>query len=438
MSSINCILYPPTLEYHYLIQRPQHLMRSFSELGIPVFFLNNSSTYSRKPNGISKLNDLFYLVNNVDPMPYINGAKPVVYYTNAAHVDLVHQYNPSLVVFDSVDEPSEEFASWRPNYYRAVASADIVLAASDKLYQMALRLNNNVHLVPNACDYEYFSGNSDKYDYLAVDDDILTINKPIIGYIGAIASWCDLNLIAEIADNFPYYNVVMIGPYYNISKVPHRRNIHWLGFKPYEQLAAYARYFDVAIIPFKKTSMTESVNPIKMWEYLATGMPIVSTALPEARKYSDLIYCSEDHREFLINIKKALEEDSIEKREQRKDIASRNSWLERARTIMEIIENEMRLRNLPEFSPPIKAYDEILAKTSWSQPAYYPDYSPRTFGFNRVRVGNSTQISTRRLQRMNPYNHHVKTVTSRPLTNKKRPVSGSVNSMITMRKAVRI
>jgi hypothetical protein len=153
LAHINCILYPPTLEYHYLIQRPQHLMRSFSELGIPAFFLNNSSIYSKDKPGIRKLNEFFYLFNQVDPTPFLGNSKPIVYYTSAAHVDMVRQYNPELVIFDSVDEPSEEFESWRPNYYRAVSSADLVLTASDKLYQMAKALNPRVYLLPNACDY---------------------------------------------------------------------------------------------------------------------------------------------------------------------------------------------------------------------------------------------------------------------------------------------
>ena len=202
MAHINCILYPPTLEYHYLIQRPQHLMRSFSELGIPAFFLNNSSIYSKDKPGIRKLNEFFYLFNQVDPTPFLGNSKPIVYYTSAAHVDMVRQYNPELVIFDSVDEPSEEFESWRPNYYRAVSSADLVLTASDKLYQMAKALNPRVYLLPNACDYDYFSGKNNR-DYQEADSDIAGIEKPIIGYIGVVASWCDLDLITAVAIAFP-------------------------------------------------------------------------------------------------------------------------------------------------------------------------------------------------------------------------------------------
>ncbi len=391
MSNINCILYPPTLEYDYLVQRPQHLMRSFSELGIPVLFLNNSSAYSGEKRGIRKLNDLFYLVNNVDPAPFLGSSKPVVYYTATAHVDMVNNYNPELVIFDSVDEPSEEFESWRPNYHRAVSSADIVLAASDKLFRMASAINPRVYLVPNACDYEYFSGNS-SLGCPEADMDILSINKPIIGYIGVVASWCDLDLIAEIADRFPHCNLTIIGPLYNISQVPQRPNIHWLGFKPYEKLAAYARLFDVGIIPFKKTSMTESVNPIKMWEYMATGMPVVATALPEAKKHGDLVLYSENHEQFMNNLNNALYGDSYERKLQRQDVAKQNSWLERAKKIVEIIEKEMQARDINPSYQPVSITEEVLQSTQWENLcSYIEDFALSPFR-SRVTVANKACI----------------------------------------------
>ncbi|NLO20975.1 MAG: glycosyltransferase family 1 protein [Syntrophomonadaceae bacterium] len=394
MAHINCILYPPTLEYHYLVQRPQHLMRSFSELGIPAFFLNNSSTYSKDKPGIRKLNDFFYLLNQVDPVPYLGSCKPIVYYTAAAHVDMVKKYNPELVIFDSVDEPSEEFEAWRPNYYRAVSSADLVLTASDKLYQMASELNSRVYLLPNACDYDYFSSSSSR-DYEEADSDIDSIQKPIIGYIGVVASWCDLELITAVADRFPQCNLVIIGPLYNISQVPKRPNIHWLGFKPYEKLAAYARSFDVGIIPFKNTSMTESVNPIKMWEYMAVGLPVVATALPEARKHGDLVLYSENQEQFLNNIKRALYQDTPEKKQQRQQVAKENSWMQRAQTVLEIIKQEMQRRELKPDPNPVFIEDEAISNSNWrglNSPSNTFSYHYSLSG-SRVKVAKRVSIA---------------------------------------------
>jgi glycosyltransferase involved in cell wall biosynthesis len=390
LAHINCILYPPTLEYHYLIQRPQHLMRSFSELGIPAFFLNNSSIYSKDKPGIRKLNEFFYLFNQVDPTPFLGNSKPIVYYTSAAHVDMVRQYNPELVIFDSVDEPSEEFESWRPNYYRAVSSADLVLTASDKLYQMAKALNPRVYLLPNACDYDYFSGKNNR-DYQEADSDIAGIEKPIIGYIGVVVSWCDLDLITAVADSFPHCNLIVIGPLYNISQVPQRPNIHWLGFKPYEKLAAYARNFDVGIIPFKNTSMTESVNPIKMWEYMAVGLPVVATALPEARKHGDLVLYSETREDFLRNIERALYQDTPEKKQQRQQVAQENSWMQRAQTVIEIIKEELERRELAADPTPVWIEDEIISNSNW-EGLSRPDNG---FVYHHALSGSRVKVASR-------------------------------------------
>lgn len=379
MSRISSILYPPTLEYSYLIQRPQHLMKTFSEIGIPSFFLNNSNVYSKEKRGIRKLNENFYLVYNVDPRPFLSGIRPVIYYTSPVHVEMIHTYNPSLVIFDSVDEPSDEFEAWRPYYYRAVSTADVVLAASDKLYHMALSLNHNTHLVPNACDYQYFSGNT------GVPEEIQGISRPVIGYIGVMASWCDFDLLSAAAKRLPHCNFVMIGPLYNVEEVPQLPNLHWLGFKPYEMLASYVNSFDVGIIPFKNTSMTESVNPIKMWEYMAAGIPVVTSALPEAQKYGDLVLHSNNEDEFIDNINRSLYSDSEEKRRARKWIAEQNSWVERAQRIIEIIEYELLKRDISRV--------EINIPNELMNPGYWESINASAGASHSLSRGNTIRVS---------------------------------------------
>ncbi len=378
MSRISSILYPPTLEYSYLVQRPQQLMKTFSEIGIPSFFINNSNVYSNEKPGIRKLNEHFYLVTGVDPRPFLNEVSPVIYYTSPAHVDLVHTYNPSLVIFDSVDEPSDEFEAWKPYYYRAVSTADVVLAASDKLYEMAKPINHNTHLVPNACDYEFFSQNA------GIPEDMQAIGRPVIGYIGVMASWCDFDLLSAAAKSLPHCNFVMIGPKYNIAEVPQLPNLHWLGFKPYEMLPSYVNSFDVGIIPFKKTSMTESVNPIKMWEYMAAGIPVVTSALPEAQKYGDLVLYSNSAEEFIHNINQSIYGDSEEKKISRKFIAEQNSWMERAQRIVEIIEYELSKRDVStvEFNVP----DEAMNNRYWAPLNSY------NVGRQNIVRGNSVRV----------------------------------------------
>ena len=117
-----------------------------------------------------------------------------------------------------VDEPSDEFEAWRPFYFQAVGSADVVIATSEKLYSMALGINPNTYLVPNGCEFDYFFQASN--GAFPIPADIADIPKPIIGYTGVIASWLDLELIDRLAQEFSDCSIVMVGPLYNISDVP--------------------------------------------------------------------------------------------------------------------------------------------------------------------------------------------------------------------------
>lgn len=362
MNEIGCIIYPPTLDYHYLVQRPQHLMKNFSLQGISCLFMNMPGIYQRDFRGIEEINPQLFIFHEVDPAPYLQGISPVVYYSATAQVDKVGRYNPALLVFDSVDEPSDEFSAWRPYYHRAVATADVVLCTSEKLYHMAREINPHVYLVPNGCDYEHFSRAA--RGELPQPYEMKKLGGPIIGYIGVIATWCDLELIDRLARAYPQYDLVMVGPLYNVGKVPQRPNLHWLGFRNYDLLPAYAQYFDVGIVPFRCSSMTESVNPIKMWEYMAAGLPVVTTALPEAERYRDLIYYSEDQASFIENVRRAVENDSLREQARRLDLARQNSWAGRARQITRIMEHHLAMKypdRVDAQRPQIVPFRQMLA-----------------------------------------------------------------------------
>jgi glycosyltransferase involved in cell wall biosynthesis len=377
MSNISCILYPPTLDFDYLVQRPQQIMKGFSQLGTPAYYINWPGPNMKRSKGIEQVSPNLFLFNNVDPAPYLSQINPVVYYTSAAHSDMVKNYKPSLIVFDSVDEPSGEFEGWKPYYDHAVRTADVVLATSQKLFNMAKMLNVNTYLIPNGCDFEFFSQASPRN--LPIPQEMQDIKRPIIGYIGVLATWCDFELIDQMAMNFPNYSFVMIGPKYNISDLPQRTNLHWLGFRHYTELVYYAQMFDVGIIPFKMSSMVEAVNPIKMWEYMAVGMPVVTTALPEAKQFEGLIYYSNDYNEFFSNITRALADDSPERRQQRMELARSNSWRERAQQIINIIQSHLAAKGIEKAGP----LPDIKS---------LKDNSPKSHGSYRINLAPSRQL----------------------------------------------
>jgi glycosyltransferase involved in cell wall biosynthesis len=155
-----------------------------------------------------------------------------------------------------------------------------------------------------------------------------SIPKPIIGFFGTISPWLDFDLIIDIAKTRPDWSLVFLGPAdTDVKSLTKFRNVYFVGKIPYELLPEYAMAFDVAIIPFLVNELTVSVNPLKLLEYLACGLPIVTTKLPEIRKFSNLIYIANGPLDFMENIKKALSEDSEKMKVRRIEEARKHSWV---------------------------------------------------------------------------------------------------------------
>ena len=171
--------------------------------------------------------------------------------------------------------------------------ADLVVTTSKALQDAKAPLNPNTILVPHGVDYAHFS-RAVKED-LPVPEDMKTIPHPILGFFGLIRDWVDLDLLTEVCRLRPDWHIVLLGDS-TVDLGPYRGipNMHFLGRRPYEQLPAYCKAFDVGLIPFKINELTRSVNPIKLREYLAAGLPVISTPLPEASRGVGAITIIED------------------------------------------------------------------------------------------------------------------------------------------------
>lgn len=326
------IIYPPTIDWDYLHQRPQQMLKALADLGCICFFCN-TNMYKRYPEGFVHISPNLILSNNqglyatVQRAREIHPHKPIViYFTYPPHINKLPISD--LVVFDSVDEPLDEFADWLPDYANAVRSADIVIASSGSVANRIQALDKHVHLIPNGCDYEHFciAQTPQRIDFVPFNQP-----KPIIGYIGAIAPWVDMRLINTMARNLPNYEFVIIGPLLKQKGVALlNKNMYHLGHRDYSVLPHYLSNFSYCLIPFKVTEMTKGVNPVKLWEYLASGIPILSTPLPEVpREYVTLV--TEDMFPGFSPTP------GIEGKADRISLARENSWNSRATKLMHAI-----------------------------------------------------------------------------------------------------
>lgn len=227
------------------------------------------------------------------------------------------------VIYDCMDElrgfenTAEEMLEEEADL---VARSDMTVATAKALYEKLLPTARRVVTIPNAGDYEHFhSSRPRQLDGVA---------RPIIGYYGAIAEWFDVDLIIEAAKDEPSWYFVLIGGIHGaeVSGLEALDNVHLLGEIPYRELPGYLHAFDVALIPFKISSLTLATNPVKFYEYLSAGKPVVAVDLPELRPYSDYYYPVRSSTEFVPQIRKALSEDSVGKKRQRSLFACENTW----------------------------------------------------------------------------------------------------------------
>ncbi|MBO8168634.1 MAG: glycosyltransferase [Thermoanaerobacteraceae bacterium] len=273
---------------------------------------------------------------------------PLLWIYNPAAVGVIGQLGETSVVYDCVDSfhsfswSSPETEQWEKEL---VEKADVVLTTSQGLYNEQGKKNRATYLVPNAADYQHFATVDSMYrNDNAVPRDLQGIGKPRLGFVGAVYEWLDFELLDMIAKKHPAWNIVLIGPKQGGLQVPKRKNIYWLGSRQYSELPFYMQHFDVMLIPWLRYEVTEQANPIKMWEYLAVGKPVVATALPEILHVPGVIWMAQDHLEFERHIATVLnlvcdDRKRQEIAEKAQNIARINSWESRCHQIREILKH---------------------------------------------------------------------------------------------------
>ena len=241
-------------------------------------------------------------------------------------VDYVGQFGESKVIYYCVDEWSQ-FRHLNRDFILAkerelLARADVVFVVSKHL----LGKHPRAHLIPHGVNFELFAAPG------PVAPDLPA--KPVIGFYGNLYDWVDQNLLAAIATLRPQWNLVLIGKIMTDVSRLQRPNIHLLGPRPYEALPAYCRGFDVGIIPYKVNDpRMQSVNPLKLREYLAAGLPVVSVDIPEVHGLP--VRLANTPEEFVARIEEALHDETDYRESVRAD-----SWAARVAEIEWILADE--------------------------------------------------------------------------------------------------
>lgn len=204
--------------------------------------------------------------------------------------------------------------------------SDLVIVSAEKLFESKKDFNPNTHIIRHGTDWRHFRTSLD--ENTKIPDEIENLPKPIIGFHGLLADWVDFDLLKKTAAHFKDGSVVLIGKITvdaekKIKILDGISNIHFLGRKPYAELPNYCKGFDVALNPFEISELTLAANPLKVREYLAAGLPVVSTDIPEVRILKDCLV-GESHDDFIAKIEFALQ--NPKSKEEISDGIKHESW----------------------------------------------------------------------------------------------------------------
>ena len=347
-----------------LFQRSQHMANELTDDGY-LYFYRTSEQFDPHVKTVEKLKDRLYLVNMAnfalqnamfDLLKEYKGHKFLSLYSTDVYLDeqyIKEKYidNGFKIIYEYIDELSDEISGHLPDFvydrHKNIIEdkSNIAVGSADKLIEEIeeIRGKANVAMITNGVQYDHWQYRSDEVPEKLKD--IVSKGNPIIGYFGALAKWFDYELLKKVAKERPNYEIVLIGFLYDNSfkdsKIDELENVHYLGIVDYKELNQYSQYFTISTIPFLLNDITESTSPVKLFEYMAMGHPIVTTDMRECRKYKSVLI-GKSHEDFIEKLDFAL---TLDKKDEYynylKEEALANTWREKAAILDRLIEKNI-------------------------------------------------------------------------------------------------
>jgi UDP-galactopyranose mutase len=324
------------LRWNFVYQRPQHLLsrcardRRVVFFEEPVFDARAPELELRDEEGVTvavphlapdTAEDVAEVAQRkmIDRVLYeLDNPRPVLWYITPMAIAFTQHVKPRAVVYDCMDELSlfhNAPAVLKEREALLLKHADVVFTGGHSLYEYkrSHSQHRNIHAFPSSVDVAHFAR---ARHTIAEPADQAAIPHPRIGFFGVIDERMDLELIAELVDQRPDLQLVMLGPVAKIApdSLPLRSNLHWLGSKAYDELPAYLAGWDVAMLPFARNDSTRFISPTKTPEYLAAGKPVVSTSITDVIKpygREGLAWIADSAGEFAAAVDEALRSDRI-------------------------------------------------------------------------------------------------------------------------------
>ncbi len=318
-------VYPPTLDWSHMFQRPQQLARALARRGHEFFYAQKNSWPGQAPQALPG-DPGVVLVHDWEAFLPTLGQGHILFASWAKHHDIAGR--AALTVFDYLDG----FPEWAAMDKQMLAKADLVIYTAAELAKSPSA--GPKVFVPNACDFSRFQGTFPEPAWMKA------IPRPRVLFSGWLGSWIDTDLIFGILERTSYHWVLVGGGFENLR--PHPR-LHTHQQVPYDELPAIFSHCDAGMVPFKRHDpVAIAADPIKQYEYLAAGLPTIATAIPEARRMSPPVLIAHDHAEAAYLLTREIEQDTPERRAARREVAEGHDWSMRAERIEREIAKALR------------------------------------------------------------------------------------------------
>jgi len=347
------------LAVDYLPLNLKRAIRIFKE--DMVLNINDSKIIKRRPtHKVTKISEKLYVYSDAGfflrPKATMKNIRKMAIELNFGDMILwsyfpfAAKYWPALgqklTVFEAVDNwlLHSSYAKYvdklKASYEQIKNSADLIFVVSKNLLDF-FDDQPNVYWIPNGVDLKHYN-----QKFSLINRDIANIKKPIIGYIGVIQEKVDLALVKFLAEKNIDKSIVMVGPVWDeqdtlkieLEKMP---NVHFLGYKTYQEAPMYIQQFDVGIIPHKTSGFSASTNPMKMYEYLACGKPVVVTDNIGTENINEIIEVAKDYDDFNQKVNQVLSADNNSNKEARQEFIKKHSWLNTVNKMLELINKKL-------------------------------------------------------------------------------------------------
>jgi glycosyltransferase involved in cell wall biosynthesis len=339
-----------------MFQLPQQMARQFSRKGY-LYFYNTVNERTDDVTGFRQVEPNLFICNvpfeTYQILEQGSGDQPkpgperfILYVGSPWNRKYLPLFRAPLVIYDHYDDLAVSSGRMEDHQY-LLQTAHLVLVTSQRLLDNVKGTRPEALFAPNGVDFEHFQELRPAPDEAAPADlqPILAKGKPIIGYTGALTERFDYDLYLHLVRSRPGYEFVLIGASIdgsldrsNLLKMG-LDNVSWLGMKSHDELIKYLWRFDVGIVPFKINEITLATTSIKVFEYMACQVPVVSVAMPESKRYSG-VFIAETNEQFIKHVDVALNKKHDNEYLALIDqVARASTWGNRADTILTGLSN---------------------------------------------------------------------------------------------------